>query len=63
MKLNKKEGQRVDTSIPLKRGNRIIMGDRQSEGSGWEKRWGGKIGGRTRYKKRQERSPKDQENE
>ena len=28
MKLNKKEGQRVDVSNPLRRGNKIITGER-----------------------------------
>ena len=42
MKLNKKEGQIVDASIPLRRGNKIIMGGRGREGPGWERRGGGK---------------------
>ena len=40
VKLNKKEGQNVDASIPLRRGNKIIMRDREKEGLGWER--GGK---------------------
>ena len=32
MTLNKKEDQRVDASIPLRRGNKIIMGGRVREG-------------------------------
>jgi hypothetical protein len=41
-KLNKKEGPSEDTSIPCQRGNKIIMGDREREGHGWEK--GGEMG-------------------
>jgi len=33
-KLNKNEGQSVDASIPLRRGNKIIMGGRGREGPG-----------------------------
>jgi hypothetical protein len=33
-KLNKKEGQNVETSLPLRRGNQIIIGDRGREGPG-----------------------------
>jgi hypothetical protein len=36
MKLNKKEGPYVDTSIPLRREEKIIMGVRGMERHGWE---------------------------
>jgi hypothetical protein len=35
MKLNKKEGSSVDNSIPLRRRNKIIMGGRRRERTGW----------------------------
>jgi hypothetical protein len=38
MKLYKKEGPRVGTSIPLRRGNKIITGGRKMEGLEWERR-------------------------
>ena len=37
MKLNKKEGQSIDASKPLKRGNKIIMGGRWRERPRWER--------------------------
>jgi hypothetical protein len=37
MKPNKKGGPSVDASIPLRRGNKIIMGGRGREGPGWER--------------------------
>ena len=37
MKLNRKEGPSVDASIPLRRGNKIIMGGRGREGPVWDK--------------------------
>ena len=43
-KLNKKEGPSEDASIPLRRGNKIIMGGRGREGPGWERGQGGKGG-------------------
>jgi hypothetical protein len=47
----------VHASVPLRRGNKIIIrGSGREEGEG--KRWG-----RIRYGKRQERSPEGQENE
>ena len=49
MKLNKKEGQSVDASIPLRRGNKIIMGGRGREGPGWERGQGGEEGNMIRY--------------
>jgi hypothetical protein len=36
MKLNKKEDQNVDTSNPLRRGNKIIAGGKGWDGSEWE---------------------------
>jgi hypothetical protein len=63
MKLTKKEGQMVDVSIPIRRGNKIIMGGRVREGFGWEKGRGRKKSClRPRYWKRQERSLEGQEN-
>jgi hypothetical protein len=51
MTLNKKEGPSVVTSIPLTKGNKIVLGGR---GKGEQDQvWQG----------RQERSPKGQENE
>jgi hypothetical protein len=43
-KLNKNEGQSVDASIPLRRGNKIIMGGRGREGPGDRKEGKGKDG-------------------
>jgi hypothetical protein len=37
VKLNKKEGQSMDASIPLRRGNKMIMGSRGRECYGWER--------------------------
>ena len=42
MKLNKEEGPRVDSSIPLRRGNKIIIGGRGREGPRWEREMGRK---------------------
>ena len=39
MKLNKKEGQSVKTSIPLIKWNQIIMADRGREGPDWDREW------------------------
>ena len=36
-KLNKKEGPSEDASIPLRRGNKIVMGDRGRKGTVWER--------------------------
>jgi hypothetical protein len=36
-KLNKMGGPSEDSSIPLRRGNKIVMGDRGREGSQWER--------------------------
>ena len=44
MKLNKKEGQSVNASMPLRRGNKIITGGRGREGPGWVRKGGGKKG-------------------
>ena len=35
MKFNKKEGQSVDASIPIRRGNKITMGGRGRERGIW----------------------------
>jgi hypothetical protein len=49
MKLNKKEGPSVDASIPVRKGNKIIMGEQRREGPGCERgekeRKGGKQSG------------------
>jgi hypothetical protein len=52
----------VDTSIPLRKGNKIMMGGRGKEGPVWE-RGGEREGGRIRYGGRQERSPESQKSE
>ena len=36
MKFNKKKGPSEDTSIPLRRGKKIIMRDKVKEAPGWE---------------------------
>ena len=46
VKLKKEEDQSVDASVLLRRGNKIIMGDRGWEGLGRER--GGKEGGEKR---------------
>ena len=52
MKLKRKEDQRVDASVLLRRGNKIIKGSRGWEGL-WRKRRGvGKMRARIRYGKR-----------
>ena len=63
MKLNKNEGQSVDSSIPLRRRNKIITGGRGREEHGYKRGGGGKEGSRIRYGKRQERNPEGQEND
>jgi hypothetical protein len=40
MKLKKKEVQRLDVSVLLRRGNKIIKGIRGWEGHGRKRRWG-----------------------
>ena len=63
-KLNKMGGPSEDSSIPLRRGNKIVMGDRGREGSQWEMRGEEKNqGNRVRYGTRQKRSPECQEND
>jgi hypothetical protein len=52
MKLNKKESQSVNASIPLRRRNKIVTGGRGGEGPGWKRGGGGKRG-RIRNGKRQ----------
>jgi len=45
----------------LRRGNKIVMGGRGKEGTGWER--GGKWGGRIRCGQRQERGPEGRKKE
>jgi hypothetical protein len=40
---NKKEGPSEDVSIPLRRGNKIIMGSREREEPGWKRGAEGKM--------------------
>jgi hypothetical protein len=65
IKLNKKEDQSVDSSIPLRRGNNIITRVRDREGPDWEGERGKKMvgGERIRYGNRYERNPEGQENQ
>ena len=42
-------GASKDASIPLRRGNKIITGDRGREEPGWEMGEGGEKGGKIRY--------------
>jgi hypothetical protein len=44
MTLNKKEGQSVDASTPLKRGSKIIIGGRRRKGPGGRGEGRGKGG-------------------
>jgi hypothetical protein len=37
MKLKKNEGPSVDSSVPLRRKNKIIIGGRGKEGPGWQR--------------------------
>jgi hypothetical protein len=46
MKLRRKEDQRVNASILLRRGNKIIKESRGWEGLGWKGRGGGKKEGK-----------------
>ena len=55
-KLNKKEGPSEDASIPLRRGNKIIMGGRRRENWVGEQRR--KKGGKDQEWERQERDPR-----
>jgi hypothetical protein len=50
MNLKKKEDQRVDASVLLRRGDKILMGGRRWEGLGRNR---GKKGVRIRYERRQ----------
>ena len=54
MKLNKKEGQSVDTSAPLRKGNKIIMGGQREGGPGLKRV--GERGNRTKYEEIGEKS-------
>ena len=60
MKLNKKGGQSVYASIPLRKKIKIIT-SRRREGTGWKRGGRGKTGGRIRHGR--DRSTKGQENE
>jgi hypothetical protein len=44
-KLNKKEGPSENAEISLRRENKIIIGERRREGTGWERAWGGEWRG------------------
>ena len=48
-KFNKKEGPSEDASIPLRRGNKIIMGGRGREEPGWKRGGIGEVGRSIRY--------------
>jgi hypothetical protein len=48
-KLNKREGPQEDTSISLRRGNKIIMGGRGRKRSGWERGQRGEMRNRISY--------------
>ena len=51
----------MDASLPHRRGNKIITGGKGKERPGWEGGKGGKRKeNRTRYEKRQERTPEGQ---
>jgi hypothetical protein len=52
MKPKKKKDQRVDASVILRRGNKIIKGSKGWEGFGRKRRGGGEKGGRIRYGRR-----------
>jgi hypothetical protein len=52
MKLKKKKDQSVYASVLLRRGNKIISGDRGREGPGRERRGRWKKGGRIRCGRR-----------
>jgi hypothetical protein len=47
--LNKQEDPSMDTPIPLRRGNKIIMGGRRREEPGWERGGIGEVGRSIRY--------------
>ena len=52
MKLKRKDDQRVDASVLLRRRNKIIKGSRGWEGCGRKRRGEGKKRGRIRYGRR-----------
>jgi hypothetical protein len=52
MKLKRKEDQRMDASVLLRRGNKIIKRGRGWEGLGRKRRRGGEKRGRIRYGRR-----------
>jgi hypothetical protein len=49
VKFNKKESPSVATSIPLRKGNKIITRGRGREGPGWERETGGEKRGKGRW--------------
>jgi hypothetical protein len=59
MKLNNKQDQSVDASVLLRKGNKIIMGERGREGTGRETGARGNNGDRIRCGRRQMRSTED----
>jgi hypothetical protein len=61
IKLKRKEDQRVDVSVLLRRGNNIIKGSRRWEGLGRNIRDGGEKGSRIRYGRRWKRCTEGQE--
>ena len=61
MKLKRKEDQRVDASVLLRRGNKIIKGSRGWEGLGRKRGEGGEKRGRIRYGRRWRRCTEGQE--
>ena len=61
MKLKRKEDQRVDASVLLRRGNKIIKGSRGWEGLGRKRRGGGEKRSRIRYGRRWRRCTEGQE--
>ena len=61
MKLKRKEDQRVDASVLLRRGNKIIKGSRGWEELGRKRRRRGEKGVRIRYGRRWRRCTEGQE--
>ena len=55
MKLKRKEDQRMDISVLLRRGNNMIKGSRRLEGLGRKREGGGEKRGRIRYGRRWKR--------
>jgi hypothetical protein len=62
MKLKRKEGQSVDVTVLLIKGNKIVTGGRGTEGWTWRKRWlEGKREGMSRCGRSQRWSTEGQE--